>query len=87
MSATPNFDTGYCEFQLKSIFYTGDEKKDAPPMSPTMEWMHRQYTKMWMEASMGWVKWRRFRSWDAQRALAEDRKRAWAEEDRKALGE
>ena len=36
---------------------------------------------------MGWVKWSRYRSWDAQRALAEERKRGWAEEDRMALGE
>jgi hypothetical protein len=57
--AETDFDRGYAEFRLKSIFYQGEGEvadKTKPVMPAHMEWAHRQYTKLWMESAMGHVK-------------------------------
>ncbi|KAJ9625471.1 hypothetical protein H2204_010333 [Knufia peltigerae] len=59
ISATMDFDKGFAEFRLKSIFYQGDPEikdKTAEPMPPTMAYLHQLYTKLWMESAMGHVK-------------------------------
>lgn len=45
-------EQGVAEFTLKSCFYKGEGKADAPPMSPTMDWLHKQYTKLWLETAV-----------------------------------
>lgn len=40
---------GVVEFGLKSAFFAGLGKADAPPMSGLMKWLHVQYAKLWME--------------------------------------
>lgn len=40
---------GVVEFGLKSAFFAGLDKADAPPMSGLMKWLHVQYAKLWME--------------------------------------
>ncbi len=45
-------DEGVAEFRLKSIFYKGLGKADAPPMPSHVEFAHRLYTKLWMESAV-----------------------------------
>jgi hypothetical protein len=59
ISATTDFDKGFAEFRLKSIFYQGEgeaQDKTHGPMSGTMLWLHTLYTKLWMESAMRHVK-------------------------------
>ncbi|THV79811.1 hypothetical protein D6D27_08899 [Aureobasidium pullulans] len=43
---------GVAEFQLKSVFYQGLGKATGKPMPPHIEFLHRQYTKLWMETAI-----------------------------------
>ncbi|GAB7352745.1 hypothetical protein MBLNU459_g3097t1 [Dothideomycetes sp. NU459] len=52
MSAVIKPDEGVAEFQLKSVFYQGLGKAAGPPMPVWMEFLHRQYTKLWMETAV-----------------------------------
>lgn len=40
------------EFGLKSVFYQGEGKADGVPMPPHIDWLHKQYTKLWMETAL-----------------------------------
>jgi hypothetical protein len=52
MSAVIKKDEGVAEFRLKSIFYKGLGTTDTTPMPGYMEFLHRQYTKLWMETAI-----------------------------------
>lgn len=54
MGAVIKREQGVAEFTLKSCFYQGLGKSDSDsgPMPPHMEWLHRQYTKLWMETAV-----------------------------------
>ncbi|KAH0288369.1 hypothetical protein M436DRAFT_39669 [Aureobasidium namibiae CBS 147.97] len=45
-------DEGVAEFQLKSVFYQGLGKATGAPMPAHIEFLHRQYTKLWMETAV-----------------------------------
>ncbi|CAG8937807.1 unnamed protein product [Penicillium salamii] len=40
------------EFSLKSCFYQGTGKAEAPPMDEKIAWAHRQYTKLLLETAV-----------------------------------
>lgn len=52
MSARINREEGVVDFGLKSVFYNGLEKFDVGPMPAHIEFLHRQYTKLWMETAV-----------------------------------
>jgi len=52
IAAEVNIDKGYAEFRLKSIFYQGLGKAEKEPIGGFGEWLHRQYTKLWMESAV-----------------------------------
>lgn len=54
MGAVIKNEEGVAEFTLKSCFYQGLGKSDSDsgPLSQPMEWLHRQYTKLWMESAV-----------------------------------
>lgn len=54
MTATINEDDGVAEFGLKSAFYQGLGKAEpgSQPMPAHVEWLHRLYTKTWMESAV-----------------------------------
>ncbi|PGH16188.1 hypothetical protein AJ79_01955 [Helicocarpus griseus UAMH5409] len=52
MSASINKDEGVAEFGLKSVFYQGLGKAEGEPMPSHIVWLHRQYTKLWMETAV-----------------------------------
>ncbi|KAL2403915.1 hypothetical protein ABEF95_004261 [Exophiala dermatitidis] len=59
LTAKADFDKGFAEFRLKSIFYQGEGEpadKSHGPMSSNMQWLHKLYTKLWMESAMSNVK-------------------------------
>jgi len=49
MSTKIHKDEGYVEFGLKSVFFQGEGKADGVPMPAHVDWLHKQYTKLWME--------------------------------------
>ncbi|KAG9945483.1 hypothetical protein KCU85_g7156, partial [Aureobasidium melanogenum] len=53
MRAEIKKDEGVAEFQLKSVFYQGLGKATGKPMPAHIEFLHRQYTKLWMETAIG----------------------------------
>ncbi|EAU37806.1 conserved hypothetical protein [Aspergillus terreus NIH2624] len=52
MSAVVKPDEGVAEFGLKSCFFQGLGKAEAPPMPPHIVWLHKQYTKLWAETAI-----------------------------------
>jgi len=52
MRAEIKKEEGVAEFQLKSCFYQGLGKAQGRPMPPFIEFLHRQYTKLWMETAI-----------------------------------
>ncbi|PLB40325.1 uncharacterized protein BDW47DRAFT_101792 [Aspergillus candidus] len=52
MSAVVKADEGVAEFGLKSCFFQGRGKADAPPMPAHIDWLHKQYTKLWLETAL-----------------------------------
>jgi len=52
IKAEVNKEEGVAEFQLKSIFYQGLGKAEKTPMPPFIEFLHREYTKLWMETAI-----------------------------------
>jgi hypothetical protein len=52
MSAVIERNEGVAEFGLKSVFYQGLGKATAAPMPAHVEFLHRQYTKLWMETAL-----------------------------------
>lgn len=52
MRAEVKQDEGVAEFQLKSVFYQGLGKAEGRPMPAHIEFLHRQYTKLWMETAI-----------------------------------
>lgn len=56
MTAEIKRDEGVAEFGLKSVFYNGlngykSGSKDGP-MPSHVQWLHQQYTKVWMESAV-----------------------------------
>ncbi|RDL33834.1 Uncharacterized protein BP5553_08202 [Venustampulla echinocandica] len=45
-------EEGVAEFKLKSVLYKGSGKADSKPMPDHIEFLHRLYTKLWMETAM-----------------------------------
>lgn len=45
-------EEGVAEFTLTSCFYQGLGKAESGPMPPHIEWLHRQYTKLWLETAV-----------------------------------
>lgn len=59
ITATTDFERGFAEFRLRSIFFQGEgqvEDKSKPVMPSHMVWAHQQYAKFWMESAMSQVK-------------------------------
>lgn len=58
MRAKADFDRGFAEFSLKSVFYQGEGKTEQAPMEGEwfMPWAHRQYAKLWMEGAVGYCR-------------------------------
>lgn len=53
MGAVVKEKEGVAEFTLKSCFYQGLGKAEEPPMAfSPIAWLHRQYTKLWMETAV-----------------------------------
>ncbi|OJJ47325.1 hypothetical protein ASPZODRAFT_16005 [Penicilliopsis zonata CBS 506.65] len=52
MSAVVKPDEGVAEFALKSCFFRGLGKAEGEPMPPHIAWLHRQYTKLWLETAL-----------------------------------
>jgi hypothetical protein len=52
MKAEIKRDEGVAEFQLKSVFYQGLGKATGNPMPAHIEFLHRLYTKLWMETAI-----------------------------------
>ncbi|PBP24607.1 hypothetical protein BUE80_DR004388 [Diplocarpon rosae] len=46
-------EEGVAEFRLKSVFFQGTGTTDTKPMPPYVEFLHRLYTKVWMETALG----------------------------------
>lgn len=51
MGVVVNKEEGVAEFRLKSVFYKGTGRSDAP-MPSHIEFLHRLYTKLWMETAI-----------------------------------
>ncbi|EXJ93510.1 hypothetical protein A1O1_01902 [Capronia coronata CBS 617.96] len=59
LTAKADFDKGFAEFRLKSIFFQGEgeaQEKTQGPMPSTLVWLHQLYTKFFMESAMRYVK-------------------------------
>ena len=72
ISATTNFEKGYAEFKLKSLFYNGTEEAKGGTGEKDWKgkvewWLHQQYAKLWMESAVGSCKLSHFRSMEKQR--------------------
>ncbi|KAL4891811.1 hypothetical protein BDV59DRAFT_181028 [Aspergillus ambiguus] len=52
MSAVVKPEEGVAEFGLKSCFFQGLGKAEAPPMPSHIIWLHKQYTKLWSETAI-----------------------------------
>jgi hypothetical protein len=52
MSTAINKEEGVAEFRLKSVFYKGVGTATEKPMPPHIEFLHRLYTKLWMETAV-----------------------------------
>lgn len=52
MSAKVNRQEGVVEFGLKSVFYNSLTRAETAPMPSHVEFLHRQYTKLWMETAI-----------------------------------
>jgi len=52
ISVKVNEQEGVAEFGLKSVFYKGLGKADGAPMPKHIEFLHRLYTKLWMETAL-----------------------------------
>ncbi|KAK2882713.1 hypothetical protein FQN49_000075 [Arthroderma sp. PD_2] len=52
ISAIAKPEQGIAEFSLKSVLFQGLEKTDKSPMPSYIEWLHRQYAKLWMETAL-----------------------------------
>ncbi|ODM15548.1 hypothetical protein SI65_09151 [Aspergillus cristatus] len=52
MSAVVKPDEGVAVFGLKSCFYKGLGKADSEPMPAHIAWLHKQYTKLWLETAI-----------------------------------
>ncbi|RFU33491.1 hypothetical protein B7463_g2898, partial [Scytalidium lignicola] len=52
MAAVVKRDEGVAEFRLTSVFYRGLGTATEKPMPPHIEFLHRLYTKLWMETAV-----------------------------------
>lgn len=46
-------EEGVAEFRLKSAFFQGLGKSEGKAMPDHIEFLHRLYTKLWMETGVG----------------------------------
>lgn len=53
MSVKIKKEEGVAEFALKSVFYVGLGQTSSAPMPSHIEFLHRLYTKFWMETAVG----------------------------------
>ena len=51
-------------------------------MGPTLEWLHRQYTKLWMESGVARCRMSKWRSLDKQREMIKREAREREEKER-----
>lgn len=51
MGVVVNKEKGVAEFRLKSVFFKGTGTNGAP-MPAHIEFLHRLYTKLWMETAI-----------------------------------
>lgn len=76
IGARCDFEKGFAEFTLKSLFYNGSpEGKDNKGMPPRMWFLHQQYAKLWMESGVRQCRLSRWRSEEAQKAEWREEKR------------
>ena len=52
ISAVIKPEEDVAEFGLKSVFYQGKGKAENVPMPLHIVWLHKQYTKFWMETAL-----------------------------------
>jgi len=52
MAVKINKEEGVAEFRLKSVFYKGLGTASEKPMPDHIEFLHRLYTKLWMETAV-----------------------------------
>jgi len=52
MSVKVDRENGEAVFGLKSVLFQGLGKAEKAPMPPTIEFLHRVYTKLWMETAI-----------------------------------
>ena len=52
MSAIVKPDEGVAEFGVKSVFFQGLGKAETKPMPPHIDWLHKQYSKLWLETAL-----------------------------------
>lgn len=52
MSAVVKPDEGVAEFGLKSVLFQGLGKADGAPMPFHIDWLHKQYAKLWSETAI-----------------------------------
>ncbi|RMZ80313.1 hypothetical protein DV738_g2880, partial [Chaetothyriales sp. CBS 135597] len=75
-SAVTDFDKGYAEFRMTSLFYDGqaDEwPEDKEVMGAGMKWLHQQYAKLWMENAVRNCRMSKFRSHRSQIEMAKEK--------------
>ncbi|PYH91833.1 hypothetical protein BO71DRAFT_451852 [Aspergillus ellipticus CBS 707.79] len=53
MSAVVKPELGVAEFSLKSLFFQGKGEAQGEPMPSHILWLHKQYTKLWLETALG----------------------------------
>ncbi|PWY89641.1 hypothetical protein BO94DRAFT_565405 [Aspergillus sclerotioniger CBS 115572] len=53
MSTEVKPEKGVAEFRLKSLFFQGKGKAEGEPMPSHVLWLHKQYTKLWLETALG----------------------------------
>ncbi|RMD41153.1 hypothetical protein DV735_g4007, partial [Chaetothyriales sp. CBS 134920] len=84
-SAVPNFDKGYVEFRMTSLFYDGQAEEwpeDKEVMGGGGKWLHQQYAKLWMENAVRNCRMSKFRSHRSQIAMAKEKMAKETEEER-----
>ncbi|RMZ89825.1 hypothetical protein DV736_g2955, partial [Chaetothyriales sp. CBS 134916] len=75
-SAVPDFDKGYVEFRMTSLFFNGqaDEWPEGKEvMGASGKWLHQQYAKLWMENAIRNCRMSKFRSQRSQVEIAKEK--------------
>ncbi|RMZ78931.1 hypothetical protein DV737_g3719, partial [Chaetothyriales sp. CBS 132003] len=75
-SAVPNFDKGYVEFRMTSLFFDGQAEEwpeDKEVLGGSAKWLHQQYAKLWMENAIRNCRMSKFRSQQSQVEIAKEK--------------